>query len=1320
MLKRFILFTCLFLFVGNLFANKHDYSFWPLAVDKGLSHSNVTSILYDSKGSLWIGTISGLNRYNGQQVRNYFNKQGEKFLLPSSHIHFIAEDNKNNIWVSTANGLVRYDRTGDLFIPPISGGKVNVNSFYCANDRIFFGGQHLYQYKDGTFKKISLKDGVGFSSISQIHKWKEGVLLLIMDNSEIYEYDYRYNILKHSIYQKFAHNKITASYLDAKKNLFLSPYGKGIYIYNAEGKELKHLTSKNSSLTHDVILDMIEKDGKLWMATDGGGINILDKNGKFTLSSLSYTPGDKNSMPSNAIVCLHKDQYQNIWAGSVRDGAFEIREESVRTYGDVPFGSTFGLSNKAVISLCQDKDGIIWIGTDGGGVNRYDPKDGIFTHYPSTYNEKVISIIEYSKSELLISLYDKGVYLFDKITGKCIPFIKDGPQLNLLQSQSSYLQLIYKISENRILFLSENAYFYDKQTKRFSTLKTKENPKYLSALQLIDVNEKEIYFLQGNRLMAGDLKTESVSSFFTVRSQEQTKVISRDRSGTFWIGTNQGLRRLNPVTKRYEEIETKLFKEVSAIQVESEDRIWIGSQNMLFSYNPLEKKFVIWYDSENFLPNGLSNMQSPPSYGKYIYLGGIHGMVRINKETISNSSIPYNKILLTDVILNGISLVDQDKRLINKSEISVPWDYKLLQIRVRITGQNTFRKSRFKYTVVKNAQKEAFSMESYEPTIPLNLLSPGKYAIQASYYTSNGIWSPPTLVLKFSVTPPWYKDWRFVISVLLLLFGVLFWAMFDFVRRRENQMKWKMSEKIQIVNQEKIQFLLNISHELRTPLTLIYSPLKKALDTIDKEEKNHIALKNHLMSAYSFASKMKNIVNMTLDVNRINSDESPLNKRTHMLNDWIYAIAEEFKQEFQEKNIPLIYRLDEHIGAVEFDDIKCEVVLSNFLMNALKFSPENTQIEISSQSQNKGVRVSISDQGIGLENVDLSRLFTRFYKGNHNKLGSGIGLFYSKILIEKHGGTMGAFNNMEQKGATFYFELPHNSIENQTILIEEDHVSFYNTLRLPITDAFEKVNYNTQCYTMVIAEDNDELRKFLVGSLKEFFKKIYSAENGEDAWNLVAQYSPDIIISDIMMPVLNGYELCHRIKATELTRHIPVMLLTALGDTVNTTKGYKIGADAYLAKPFDIDLLQSMLGSQLQNREALKQKYRETFIRIIDNEAPLTQITNSDERFLLKLNKLIIDNISNNELNVNFLTDQMAMSRSPLYTKLKALTNLGVNDYINLLRIEMATKLLVETSMTIAEISDQVGFEYPRYFSTLFKQTKGVTPTQFRQQNAIK
>jgi YesN/AraC family two-component response regulator len=349
--------------------------------------------------------------------------------------------------------------------------------------------------------------------------------------------------------------------------------------------------------------------------------------------------------------------------------------------------------------------------------------------------------------------------------------------------------------------------------------------------------------------------------------------------------------------------------------------------------------------------------------------------------------------------------------------------------------------------------------------------------------------------------------------------------------------------------------------------------------------------------------------------------------------------------------------------------------------------------------------------------VDLNKLFTRYYQGPHHKQGSGIGLFYSKILIEKHGGHIGALDNKDGKGATFYFELPYLPQETESLM--DNQYMDQDIALLPMLDRINSIPFDTTCYTVVIAEDNDELRKFLVDFLQEHFKKIYPAKNGEDAWKLIVDYAPDVLISDIMMPVLNGYELCQRIKTTDISCHIPVLLLTALGDVSSTKAGYKLGADAYLAKPFDVDLLYSVLCSQLQNRESLKKKYRETFVRVLDNPNTMIQTANSDEQFLLKLNKLIVDNISDREVNVQFLTDQMGMSRTPLYAKLKALTNLGVNDYINLLRIEVASQLLLETAMTITEISDRVGFEYQRYFSTLFKQTKGLTPTQFRQQNSV-
>ena len=378
-------------------------------------------------------------------------------------------------------------------------------------------------------------------------------------------------------------------------------------------------------------------------------------------------------------------------------------------------------------------------------------------------------------------------------------------------------------------------------------------------------------------------------------------------------------------------------------------------------------------------------------------------------------------------------------------------------------------------------------------------------------------------------------------------------------------------------------------------------------------------------------------------------------------------------------------------------------------MNALKFSPSDTTITVSSELLDDKIRVSVADQGIGLGNLDANKLFTRYYQGNHDQSGSGIGLSFSKALIKRHKGTIGAMNN-EDCGATFFFELPLDA-ENENIEKENRQ-----DVWLPVESPSETETFSTNHYSIIIVEDKKELSSFLKESLQESFKNVYVAGDGEEAIEIINQKHPDIIVSDIMMPKMNGYELCKKIKEDMATSHIPVILLTARGDLDSTTMGYKLGADAYLAKPFDMELLLAVISNQLKNREAIRQKYKES--HLLPPEATPSQTNNLDEEFMLKLNKLIYDNLSSRELDVKFLTTQMGMSRTPLYAKLKALTNMGVNDYINMIRIDKACQLLVGSSMNITEISETVGFEYPRHFSTLFKQLKGMPPSQYRNSKA--
>lgn len=642
---------------------------------------------------------------------------------------------------------------------------------------------------------------------------------------------------------------------------------------------------------------------------------------------------------------------------------------------------------------------------------------------------------------------------------------------------------------------------------------------------------------------------------------------------------------------------------------------------------------------------------------------------------------------------------EKDKR------IDIPWNYTSLSIAINLNEKDIFRKALFRYSISGHNNKY---IESYNHKLEVPSLNPGSYAVLVSCNTKSGIWSQPIKIATLHITPPWYKSNWFIFCVILLFFTLLSSIVYLIIRKKENKLKWEMKEHEQTVNEEKIRFLVNISHELRTPLTLIYAPLKRLIDRSNDKLKPE-QIKEQLNGIYKQTRQMKNIINMVLDLNRIKTGEEPLQKLPHALNEWVRSVSEDFRNEYEEKKINLQYELDDTIEYIWFDEWKCQIVLSNLLMNALKFSDRKTVITISTQLMSNLIRISVKDQGIGLQNVDFSKLFNRFYQGEHNKSGSGIGLSYAKILIEMHGGNIGAYNNTD-KGATFYYELP---ILTNTSLPEE-MMNDNNSENIPIPLDISTVDISCSSYSLLIVEDKQELRMFLKDSFKDVFNHIYTAEDGMAALDLIKTRQPDIIVSDVMMPHMNGYELCRHIKENVEISHIPIILLTAKCDQDSTSIGYKLGADFYLSKPFELDFLLTIIVNLLKSREVIKRKYKERTTILLPQDST---ISNADEAFLVKLNNLIYTNLSNPDLDVKFLMENMAMSRASLYNKVKALTDMGVNDYINKLRIEKASSMLIHTNLSISEISFEVGFTYQRYFSTIFKQIKRVTPSQFKDEN---
>ena len=1301
-LKRYSFLIWILFFVLSTKAEQQDYYFRQISLEQGLSQSRVQCIYRDHLGVIWIGTKWGLNSYDQSELKSYFHDREQPNSLPDNFIRFITEDRLGDLYVSTNKGIAIYNKAENQFQPLKYNGKpFNAWSYLQIGDNFLFGGEEtLYQY-NLTDKSITTIfpdiDGDKLKCINRIFQWSPDMLITSSKKDGLWMYD----LIKKKMYRCpfVKEREINTIFVDSQNRLWVSFYGKGIACYSKEGKRLFSLSTKNSGLNNDIIFDFLEKDNQLWIATDGGGINILDfQTMKF--SHLKHISDDEQSLPNNSIYRLYKDQMDNIWIGSIHGGLFAIKKVFIKTYKDVPLNNPNGVSERTVVSIFEDKDTLLWIGTDGGGINSFDQKTNTFHHYPTTYGEKVTSITDFSENELLLSCFNKGVFTFNKRTAQMQPFPIINDSISKREFSSGDLVNLYATKDN-IYILGAKVYIYNKHTRQTSILYAPQiDIQRQIAMQAIYSDDTHLYLMGTNNLFKLNFKTNELSSLVNMKEGDDFTSACRDDKGNFWIGSNFGLLFYNKQTGKTEKIHTNLFNSVSSLAYDKKGKVWIGAQNMFFAYIINEKRFVILDESDGVPSNELIFTPIPALRTPNLYMGGTMGLVRINTDIIfeSNSS-PILKLL--EVKLNGKSTLKQ----VNNNSISIPWNHSSFNIKVIADEKNSFRKHLFRYVIT---GKDKMVIESYLQTLELGTLASGEYTISVSCDTSNGEWSQPIEILTIIVSPPWWKSIWFIILCIFFAFLVAGVVFFSLIRKKENRLKREMREHEKKIYEEKIRFLINISHELRTPLTLIYASLKRILNKEVKQDE----LPEYLQGAFKQANQMKDIINIVLDTRKMEVGQEVLHISSHPLHKWIQEVAETFQTASKAKEIEITYDFDDSIQSIAYDDTKCKVVLSNLIMNALKYSPNQTRIVIKTIRTNESIQIHVQDQGIGLDNVDIKKLFTRFYQGKHNEGGSGIGLSYAKMLIDLHGGRMGAFNNKD-RGATFFYEIPANLQEQEVSCPQH---SYLNEL-LSSPEEEEKIesgSFSLQGYSLLIVEDKQDLREFLKNTLKDKFKKIYQAENGLVALEVIKQQQPDIIVSDVMMPQMNGYQLCKEIKENLNISHIPVILLTARADSESQMLGYKLGADAYLPKPFEMEMLLSVIQNQMRNREYIKSRYRGNQFILSPQEATFS---NADEQFMIKLNEMIDQNLSQPDLDVKFLTAQMAMSRTSLYNKIKELTGMGANDYINRRRIDKAIILLTQSDMSITEISEQVGFTYQRYFSTLFKEMKGMTPSQFRAQH---
>ena len=737
----------------------------------------------------------------------------------------------------------------------------------------------------------------------------------------------------------------------------------------------------------------------------------------------------------------------------------------------------------------------------------------------------------------------------------------------------------------------------------------------------------------------------------------------------------------------------------SSVTVDSDGNLWITVDGGILVHYDVAGRVFRYYSEEDGMEERWFNGRrgSLTSSRGNIFLSGSSGLMIVHPDkarTIWRKEVPLQASLLS-VVVDGVpAIVETGKTL------KVPNRFGSVKVRISTERADPFVPHRYQYRLEGRSHEPAVLSDKEEYTIQNH--APGSYSLLVSTMTHKG-WSGMVPVVNIRVMPPLWFRWY-----MWMMYAALAGAACVFLykwREKKAQMLAAQDRQLQEKKQveDQILFMTNIAHELRTPLTLIYNPVKRLIERERLPDPVH----NTLAQVSRQVLRITQMVDMVLDIHKMDVTGSSLFIEPVALNQWIRKFVSGFRMELEEKDLTCVFELDEGIGDVNLDRIKIETALSNLVMNSIKYSDSGTITIRTSRPDEGHVRVAVSDEGRGFSG-DPERLFQRFYQKDENAIGYGIGLSYTKMLVEKHGGTVGARPN-EKVGSTFWFDLP-------TDLKTEDFLTEY---RLPsgtfppmiLDDDLSADEFRTDTQTLLVVDNQESILRYIRQEYQSLFKHIYTATDGREALEIIKIKLPSVVVSDVVMPVMNGFELCKAVKSDISISHIPVILLTARDDMQNQVTGYKLGADCYVPKPFDIRMLYYIIRTQLRNRSAVKRQYATAAFQNSTQDLTFSLV---DEKFILKLNKFVLENLADPELDIDKVADHMCISRTTLFYKMNDLTGMSMGRYIRKLRISRAKEMLEKTDESINDISVRLGFSESRYFSTVFKQETGETPSQYK------
>jgi signal transduction histidine kinase/ligand-binding sensor domain-containing protein/DNA-binding response OmpR family regulator len=1370
-MRRAFLFVLRLLFpvlTLHAYGQQQQFQFERFGMKNGLSHYMVNDIFRDSSGFMWFATSSGLNRYDGYSIKVFKNIPGDTASLIVDDIHRIFEGPDGKLWLYTHSGNNIYDpvsetfqRNTDAFLR-----RMNIYPGYItfikkdSNRNFWFihynSGLFRYNSSDNTTVGLAHNEAdestIASMQMSAVEEDKEGNLWIVHQNGIFEKLDtktlkivYRNDEVSKRFNGGHFEYDLT---IDSDGDIWLfSDRNYGCFQFSpASGRITEYNTGSVVPLNSNIVRKIVEDDnGHIWIATDHGGVNILDKKSR-AITYLLHDEEDERSLSQGNINSMYKDREGIIWLGTYREGVCYYHENIFRFQLFTHHRSnTSGLPFAEVNAFAEDKNGNLWIGTNGGGLLYFDRKDNSFRQYKhnpadpnSLSNNVIVSLMIDHENVLWIGTYYGGLNRFD---GKKFIRYKHDPQNPRSIGDDNIWEIVEDSNHNLWMgTLKAGVTVYNRQKNEFFHYRSGDvnsiHTMYVPSL----MQDREGNMWIGTGYGLELLQKESGRFVHYLNDANNPRSISNngilaileDSRGLVWLGTHGGLNLYDRATNSFRSFQEKDGLQHNFILTMVEDdehNIWMstptGLTKLIVSNENGKYSFSFKnFDQSDGLQQGAfhENAVLKCSSGELVFGGSGGFNIFQPKQLSSNKSKP--KVIFTDFqIFNRSVKIGEE---INNNVVLPESISRVKKIELKPTNNvfsiefaalNFFHsdKTQYKY-MMQGFNNDWLTTSANERKVTFTNLDPGTYIFKVIASNSDGVWNREPATINIIVLPPFWKtNTASFLYAVFIIGGLLFVRWTILTRERmNNKVKYERIEaqRMHELDMMKIRFFTNISHEFRTPLTLILAPVEKMLkQSPDVENTKQFQL------IHRNARRLLNLVNQLLDFRKMEVQEIQLNPSEGDIVLYVKELVYSFSDLSEKKNISLSFHSSVKELQTFFDQDKVEKIVFNLLSNAFKFTREHGHVSVLmdrlEQNGRDYVEIKVTDTGIGIPPDKLDRIFERFYQhaipDSMVNQGSGIGLAVTQEFVKVHGGFIDVESAVD-KGSTFRVLLPISPLASHTVVTSD-------IPELQDPEKMEELLENGADHKPVVllVEDNEDFRFYLKDNLKLNYH-IIEASNGKAGFEKALAAIPDLIVTDVMMPEMDGIELCRRVKNDSHTSHIPVILLTARTAEEQKMEGFGSGANDYITKPFNFEILQARIKNLITERQA----FLKHFPKLLDVKASEIQITTHDEKLIKSTVEMVESNMTNKDFSVEELSRQLGMSRVLLYKKLLALTGKTPIEFIRTIRMQRAAQLLEKSQYTVSEIAYQVGINNPKYFTKYFKDEYNMLPSSYAAEKRAK